>query len=756
MIATAAVADYCRFSQLPDMILTRFDHCFAEQESYYTHEKTCTYSCSNKVYMSDALARQNNYNHGKSYLPPDDRLMATLIAGDLPEKVGEADREFDYTRVGTIGCFCEERLLRGDGDGLPDGEEDTDPIAANLCQWRFLADSFANEKGYSVCGENFVMDVARAVAFHGENNTLIDAGYSAIRDSAAAKIQPMGEKTQNSTDTYKAFYDEMNDGANFTGHVDYAGYGEININCPDGVSICLKDSWNDLYLSEDEELRTNCSEKRTEVMADDAQKEEDHRTVVAAWLEDANQITAGPGPTTFDSPQSAFDTLYGEIVAQSEGADNGAWLAEQSPSEDDGSWSDFYHIVIEDKSTLCYTKVDADTDPDPSRTIADYVGDVSDYFCYDDEADFIAGKGSWKADVEEAYKDARGEITTAIKTKYTAEQARMVLEFQRAFSNDNSEYKRHIKSTFAAWKATDVARHLKEIDVARKNITQYYHYQFHRPEINADRLLFKISEKVTEIGGEGFTYRKDGVDDDGDGYNDLMFIDTETKFTLNVVAPQLCNLIEASRKKIADSERYFKRHYLEELNALETFVNNTIEGAEKKLLWDKNRDRLAVVEQSKATARGLSGKLRTTANGGILKIMADSAGKGAQAEGNVRLQMQGMKILAKEELTGLNLDFAEMTQDAVKELSQHLASAMIMVRKHVQDLKDELNSRQLAHETRVLLKIAQTEEISANQLKSVVDTIDSHFDNLDLEGTNSTGIDFDPNKYYMFSTVNQS
>ena len=77
----------------------------------------------------------------------------------------------------------------------------------------------------------------------------------------------------------------------------------------------------------------------------------------------------------------------------------------------------------------------------------------------------------------------------------------------------------------------------------------------------------------------------------------------------------------------------------------------------------------------------------------------------------------------------------------------------------------------MAHETKVLLKIAQTEEISANQLKvlfnliiiiieyfikSVVDTIDTHFKNLNLEGTNSTGIDFDPNKYYMFSTVNQS
>ena len=120
------------------MILTRFDHCFAEPETSYTHNKTCTYSCSNKVYMSDKLARQYNYNHGNAYLPPDDRLMAQLIVGHLPDVLGEPEREYDYTRVGTIGCFCEERLLRGDGDGLPGGENDTDAYPANLCQWRFV------------------------------------------------------------------------------------------------------------------------------------------------------------------------------------------------------------------------------------------------------------------------------------------------------------------------------------------------------------------------------------------------------------------------------------------------------------------------------------------------------------------------------------------------------------------------------------------------------------------------------------------
>ena len=43
----------------------------------------------------------------------------------------------------------------------------------------------------------------------------------------------------------------------------------------------------------------------------------------------------------------------------------------------------------------------------------------------------------------------------------------------------------------------------------------------------------------------------------------------------------------------------------------------------------------------------------------ILGVMTYSAGKGAEAEGNIRLQTQGMKILAAEELTGLKVEFAE-------------------------------------------------------------------------------------------------
>jgi len=711
--------------------------------------------------MSDKLARQYNYNHGNAYLPPDDRLMAQLIVGHLPDVLGEPEREYDYTRVGTIGCFCEERLLRGDGDGLPGGENDTDPYLANLCQWRFVADSFMNPKEFSVCGENFVTDVARAIAFHGENNTLIEASYAATKDDAVAKLTPVSSQIQNLTDTYKTFYDTMSNGtftnddngttieSTYVGHVDYAGYGEININCADGVSICLKESWDDLFLLVDAELRQNCSDKRTSVMAADEVKEETHRNLTTSWLADQNQITVTDSAGTvwtLDSPKSAFDTLYATITQNSKG--DGVLPA--SLGDDDGSWSDIYHMTLSDadlmSNALCVLNVDGETRGDI------YKYNNTEYFCYEDEDEF---KSKWRPLVESAYESARQEIASQVNDLYTAEQARMATEFQRAFSNSNSQYRKQVKSTFAAWEATDKARHLKEIDEARKKITEYYHYQFHRPEINVDRILFKLGEKVTEIGGEGFTYRS-LVDDDGDGYPDLMSIDTETKFTLNVVATTLCELHETARKKIADSKRYFTRHNLEELNALETLINNQIESAQQKLMWDKNRDRLAVVEQSKATAKGLSGKLRANANNGILRVMTDSAGKGAEAEGNIRLQTQGMKILAAEELTGLKVEFAEKTQEAVEELAEHLASKMIMIRKHVQDLKDELNSRQMAHETKVLLKIAQTEEISANQLKSVVDTIDTHFKNLNLEGTNSTGIDFDPNKYYMFSTVNQS
>ena len=320
-----------------------------------------------------------------------------------------------------------------------------------------------NPKEYSVCGENFVTDVARAIAFHGENNTLIEAGYAATKDDAVTKLAPVSTQIQNLTDTYKTFYDTMNNGtftnddngttiqSTYVGHIDYAGYGEININCADGVSICLKESWDDLYLSVDAELRQNCSDKRTSVMAADEVKEETHRNLTASWLANENQttVTDSAGTVwTLDSPKSAFDTLYATITQNSKG--DGVLPASLSPGDDDGSWSDIYHMTLSDadlmSNALCVLEVDGETRSDI------YQYNNAEYLCYEDEDEF---KSKWRPLVESAYESARLEIASQVKDLYTAEQARMVTEFERAFSNSNSQYRKQVKSTFAGTSKLD-------------------------------------------------------------------------------------------------------------------------------------------------------------------------------------------------------------------------------------------------------------------------------------------------------------
>lgn len=47
----------------------------------------------------------------------------------------------------------------------------------------------------------------------------------------------------------------------------------------------------------------------------------------------------------------------------------------------------------------------------------------------------------------------------------------------------------------------------EQVDILMANITEYMHYQFHVPELKADRRLYTLLGKVRDFGRADFTFK---------------------------------------------------------------------------------------------------------------------------------------------------------------------------------------------------------------------------------------------------------
>lgn len=661
------MADYCRFSSLPTMFLTRFDLCYEQPEESYTHGATCSYSCGQDGFISDRLARANNLPHGLAYIPPDDNLQSELINATTPAM--GTDIKGDYKAVGKIQCQCGEYELAGSGDGEGSGA----PWSATLCNWVFLEDSWGTPNSYSVCGHNFIEDTKRAVSYHSANNTLLNQVLNDTYTELVDMITPYGEKVLNdSTTTYPAFYDSVH-AFNFT---KYVGYGEINIYCENGVSICLDPDLFFPHAETDTVQRELCAELTTNIteILDEYRLEREYEIQNATLLEFTTLET--------DVRQNISDT----------------WDLFNT------TWGDSDYV----KTNVC----------------------VNESICAD-ETNF---KDTWNTYVTDQIAAKKSELETEI----ALDQAAIAIAAVTKLSHVKTDINNMKDDVIGGMLSRENVRINTAAANVLENLTDYTHYEFHKPELRMDRRMFNILDDVLDYGRSAFTFKHSTTQDDTS-------ISRETRFT-STVAETLRLLGNKVDRRIEESENFFKRHNQEELTSMEELVCKEITHSKEKLLVDKDRDRETAVAQSASTSRATSGGLTKTASVAILGIMKNGATKTARVKGNVLREMQRLKDESRQALLGANVEYAKQLGDKKVELAQYLSDKVSTIRAEITTMKSALQTKMADQETTLLAKIALTEEITSNQLKVVVDTIADHFEG----NTNMTGINFDPTQYYMF------